>query len=456
MTSPSSVEPEETSWAPTRALGRAVLFGGLAAFAGVILGRVDLVVLAAPFAIGVAWGLRRRPARPPVVAAEIAEEDAAEGGAVGVALELSNEDPVPLDLVVGRLATSPWLQMTDGARPYAGDVAGAEAGERGADRGLRPAGSVRRVDLRATALRWGYQQVGPAVAYGVAGDGLLVSGTVVAPALTLRVYPAVPPFRADSAMPRSAALVGVHRSRRPGEDGELSGVRRYAPGDRLRRIDWRVTLRTRDVHVAASLSDRDAEVIVLLDVLHEAGVSGGIRGEASVVDTAVRAAAAICDHYLRQGDRVGLVEYSGRPRYLRPASGRRQLITALDWLLDIRAGAGVGPTLGLDPSIIPNAALVVVLTPLLGPQSTETIATLARAGRSVVAVDTLGSLGQRRMSESRWTPVAQRLWWLERQNLIGLLHEAGVPVTAWIGPGSLDQVLHDMARMAAAGRLGGR
>jgi len=454
MTAPSRGEVEETPWVPTRALGRAVLFCGLAAFTGVLLGRVDLVVLAAPFAIGVAWALRRRPTRPPVVAVEIAEEDAVEGGTVDLALELSNEDKAPLDLVVGRLTTSAWLEMADGGRPYAGDVAAAQTDDRA---GGHRRSSVWRVDLRATALRWGYQPVGPAVAYGVVGDGLLVSGMVVAPALTLRVYPAVPPFRADQAMPRSSALVGVHRSRRPGEDGELSGVRRFSPGDRLRRIDWRVTLRTREVHVAAFLSDRDAEVIVLLDVLYEAGTSGGIRGEASVVDTTVRAAAAICDHYLRQGDRVGLVEYSGRPRYLRPASGRRQLVAALDWLLDTQAGGGgTGPRFGLDPSIIPNAALVVVLTPLLGPQSAEMIATLARAGRAVVAVDTLGSLAQRRMSGSRWMPVAQRLWWYERQNLIGLLHEAGVPVTAWIGPGSLDQVLHDMARMAAVGRLGGR
>jgi uncharacterized protein (DUF58 family) len=454
MTAPSTVEHEETPWVPARALGRAVLFCGLAVFTGVLLGRVDLVVLAAPFAIGLAWGLRQRPARPPVVAVEIAEEDAVEGGTIGLALELSNEDKVPLDLVVGRLVISPWLELADGGRPYAGDAA-AQSRERGGF-GLRPAGSVRRVELRATALRWGCQPIGPAVAYAVAGDGLFVSGTVVAPPLTLRVYPAVPPFRADQAMPRSAALVGVHRSRRPGEDGELSGVRRYAPGDRLRRIDWRLTLRTRDVHVAASLSDRDAEVIVLLDVLYEAGTSGGINGEASVVDTTVRAAAAICDHYLRQGDRVGLLEYSGRPRYLRPASGRRQLVTALDWLLDTQAGGDTGRTLRLDPTIIPNAALVVVLSPLLGPQSTETIATLAQAGRSVVAVDTLGDLGQRRLPGSRWTPIAQRLWWLERQNLIGLLHEVGVPVTAWIGPGSLDRVLYDMDRMAAAGRLGAR
>jgi hypothetical protein len=45
---------------------------------------------------------------------------------------------------------------------------------------------------------------------------------------------------------------------------------------------------------------------------------------------------------------------------------------------------------------------------------------------------------------------------MERDNLIGLLREAGVPVTAWAGTGSLDQVLADMTRMAAAPRLGPR
>jgi uncharacterized protein (DUF58 family) len=447
VTASSTVDPDQTPWVPTRALGRAVLFGGLAVLAGVLLGRVDLVVLAVPFALGVAWGVRRWPTRAPVVAVEITHEEVAEGGAIGAALEMSNQDSVPLDLVVGRLTTSAWLEIAGGVRPYAGEVA---AGARD---------SARRVDLTATALHWGYQEIGPAVAYGVAGDGLLVSGMVVAPALTVRVHPAVPTFRADETMPRSSALVGVHRSRRPGEGGELSGIRRYGPGDRLRRIDWRVTLRTGEVHVAHILSDRDAEVVVVLDVLYEAGNSGGIRGDASVVDTTVRAAAAICDHYLRQGDRVGMVEYSGRPRYLRAASGRRQLTTALEWLLETRAVAGAGgtPVLGLDPSLISNSALVVVLTPLLGSASAEMMATLARAGRAVVAVDTLGELArQRPLAGARWDFVAQRLWWLERENLIGLLREAGVPVTGWAGPGSLDQVLQDMARMAAAPRLGAR
>ncbi len=448
MAAPESIQRVPTSattarWAPTKALGRALLFCGLVVITGVFLGRVDVVALAAPFAIGAAWGLRRRPTRLPAVVVDLSADEAAEASHVRVVLRVSNPDSVPLDFAVGRLTTSAWLAVRGGERPYAGSL---------------PPGLANDVELRATATRWGHQEVGPAVAYGVAADGLLVSGPVQAPARRLRVHPAVPAFHADETMPRTSALVGVHRSRRPGEGGELAGIRRFGPGDRLRRIDWRVTLRSRELHVAHMLSDRDAEVVVLLDVLNEAGVSGGINGTPSVVDTTVRAAAAVAEHYLRQGDRVGLVEYSGNPRYLRIAGGKRQLRAALEWLLETRASSGSGqaPVFGLDAVLIPASALVIVLTPMLGPRSAEMIATLARSGRYVVAVDTLGMLAQRPVAGSKWSLVAQRLWRLERENLIGRLREAGVPVTSWAGTGSLDQVLADMARMAAAPRLGRR
>lgn len=442
MTEPVPAPPN-TFWAPTRALGRAVLLTGVLVLLGVVLGRADLVVFAAPFAIGAAWGLRRRPSREPVAAIELSQDEAAEGGGLGVALRVTNPDVVPYDVAVSRLTHSSWLALPRSDRPYA--------------TGLR-AGLTSQVAFTATALRWGHQEVGPAFAYAVACDGLLVSTAVVTGTVGARVHPAVPPFRAAETMPRSSALVGVHRSRRPGEGGEISGVRQYGPGDRLRRVDWRVTLRTRELHVAHTLSDRDAEVVVLLDVLHEAGRSGGIRGSASVVDTSVRAAAAIAEHYLRQGDRVAMLEFSGDPRHLRMAGGRRQLRAVLDWLMDTRAteGAGDPPVFGIDPYLIPNSALVVVLTPLLGSQSADMIATLAQAGRAVVAVDTLGDLAKRPIVGSQWTEVAQRLWRLERENTIGQLREAGVPVAVWAGAGTLDQVLRDMARMATAPRIGSR
>jgi uncharacterized protein (DUF58 family) len=254
-------------------------------------------------------------------------------------------------------------------------------------------------------------------------------------------------------MPHAAGLVGVHRSRRTGEGGELAGIRMFAPGDRLRRIDWRTTLRTQQPHVAQALSDRDAEVVLVLDVAQEAGRSGGIGGAASAVDTTVRAAAAIAEHYLHRGDRLSLVEYSVGIRRLRPASGRRQFQAVLEWMLHIEPGDEIDavPLYLLDNHQVSNSALVMVLTPLLNEYSTELVVRLARSGRVVVAIDTLG--GARPYTRSAWGQVAARLWWVERENVIGQLREVGVPVVQWAGTGSLDQVLRDVTRLAAAPRV---
>src|SRR5262245_36458102 len=430
-------------WTPTRALGRAVLLIGVLVLLAVLFGRADLVALAAPLALGVAWGLRERPSQTPRLELAVPADPVAEGSDLAVTVRIGNPNHEPMDLVVVRLQHSRWVRVRGGDRPLA----------------LAPGPRrITQVTRTGAALRWGHHALGPATAFGVACDGLLVSTPAVAAPADVRVHPLMPPFRASDAMPRATALVGSHRSQRAGEGGELAGVRRYGPGDRLRRVDWRVTLRTGELHVAHTLSDRDASVVVLLDVLYEAGPSGGIHGMASVVDTTVRASAAITEYYLRQGDRVGLLEYSGHPRHLRAASGRRQLQTALEWLLRTRATAGPDdpPVFDLDPHLIPDSALVVVLTPLLGTQSAEMIATLARAGRVVVAVDTLGNLAARAVVGSQWTVLARRLWHLERENTIDALREIGVPVTAWIGAGSLDQVLRDMTVMAAAPRIGVR
>jgi uncharacterized protein (DUF58 family) len=315
--------------------------------------------------------------------------------------------------------------------------------------------------LAGPARRWGRRRVGPATAVGFACDGLLSAGAEPCPPVSTAVYPATEPFEADQAMPRAAGLAGAHRSRRPGEGGELAGVRRYAPGDRLRRVDWRVSLRTRQLHVAATLSDRDAELVLVLDVLAEAGESGGVGGSASVLDTTVRAAAAISEHYLQRGDRVSLVEYGRAARRLRPASGRRQYLTVLEWLLDVRAGAGIEAPYErvFGPHQLSPDALIVVLTPLIDPGTAPMLARLARSGRHVVAVGTLPA----GLVDEDHADLAYRLWRLERGNTIGALREHGVPVVGWAGVGkgaagrgeavlganpSLDQVLRDISRLA--------
>jgi hypothetical protein len=81
------------------------------------------------------------------------------------------------------------------------------------------------------------------------------------------------------------------------------------------------------------------------------------------------------------------------------------------------------------------------------------LARLARGGRVAIAVDTLSST-EVRLPTSSWMPVAQHIWRLERENLIGQLREHGVPVVPWAGAGSLDAVLRDVSRLATAPRVG--
>ncbi|MER5700821.1 DUF58 domain-containing protein [Micromonospora sp. NPDC002296] len=443
-------------WAPTRALGRAVLLTGVLLIAGVLLGRVDLVVLAAPFALGTAYALRRRPSAGPQVWVAADEGHLVEGGEFTGTVTVGNPDTVGYDVAVVRTRVSPWLLVE---RAQVGG-ARVDLSRGGVDRPfvtVVDTGTAVDLELTGRARRWGRHPVGPAGARVAAAGGLLVSRAAVTEPVRVRVYPRTEPFEAVEAMPRAAGLVGAHHSRRPGEGGELAGVRVFGPGDRLRRIDWRVSLRARQLHVAATLSDRDAEVVVLLDVLAEAGRSGGVGGAASVLDTTVRAAAAIGEHYLHRGDRVAMLEYGPAARRLRPASGRRQYLTLLEWLLDVRAEAAPHEPYDqiFGPHLLSSDALVVVLTPLLDERSAQMLARLARSGRFVVAVDTLPA-DLAPPGRQGWAEVAFRLWRLDRDTMIGQLREHGVPVVRWAGAGSLDQVLRDVARLATAPRVGAR
>lgn len=443
-------EPTGAPWGPTRALGRAVVVCSVLLVVAVLTGRYDLVALAIPFAIGTGVSLARRPAGIPVVEVATVEPRFPEGGEVNAAITLDNAEPRRLDVVVVRLRSASWVRLDGhGGGPYALTVGSGESAE---------------IGLTGRAVRWGRQALGPTTVHAVACDGLMVSDTLLAPELWLRVFPINEPFAASEAMPKAAGLVGGHRSRRLGEGGEMAGVRPFGPGDRLRRIDWRVSLRSRQLHVVSTLSDRDAEVLLLVDALHEAGRSGGVDGDSSVLDTTVRAAAGIAEHYLGRGDRVAMLEYGGNElRRVRPGSGHRQYLTILEWLLDVAPASTAveqQPEL-LSAALVSPNALVIGLTPLLDRRSAALLAQLVRGGRSVLAVDTLGEhLAQRAMERTggasgkgaAMATVASRLWQLERANLIGQLGEHGVPVVAWAGAGSLDLVLRDVSRLAAAPR----
>jgi hypothetical protein len=111
--------------------------------------------------------------------------------------------------------------------------------------------------------------------------------------------------------------------------------------------------------------------------------------------------------------------------------------------------------------------LVIILTPAISPEVLAHAVGLARRGVSVVTVDTLPpDLAQPAIDVARLTELAPtasnhpdqaRLAWrlrlLERSREMARAREAGVPIVAWAGPGTLDLVLRDLARRSRAPRV---
>ena len=134
----------------------------------------------------------------------------------------------------------------------------------------------------------------------------------------LRVYPLPETLRRSSGRSSTQLYTGNEVARQKGDGMEFADLRLFAPGDRVRSINWRASARRDELVVNERHPERNADVILFLDTFADAR-SGG----RSTLDLAVRATATLAARYLERRDRVGLVSFGGVLRWLTPGMGRR-------------------------------------------------------------------------------------------------------------------------------------
>lgn len=411
-------------------VGRLTTFVALALLAGTISGRVEAAILGVAAAAVLGASLRRPP---PTLTAEVlvSDERIYEGDDLDLTVRLRATGHV--DSATVRLWRSPGLRVDQ--RDASVTVS------------LRD-GDTRDVVVKAVATRWGVYTVGPAhvVAYG---RGRTHTQAVVAPSQVIRVLPKREEFDASASLPHTRALSGAHAARVPGEGIEPLGVREYRPGDAFRRVNWRVTARRGALHVTEQVPERNAEVVLFVDTYVDRGPEG-----ATTLDIAVRAGAAIAEHYLASMDRVGAVGFGGVLRWLYADAGRVQEHRVIEHLI----GTSTVKTYAdkdvayLPARSLPPRALVIALSPLLDTRAANAIADLAHRGYGVVVVDT--SPRPLLPPPKNWSrDLAQRLFLVERDALVHRLAEVGVPVVPWTGAGSLNVVLAEVSRLHARPRV---
>ena len=86
---------------------------------------------------------------------------------------------------------------------------------------------------------------------------------------TVAVYPHLEPLRHLPRPLRTQTFVGNYVSPSQGEGIEPGDIRPFAPGDHVRHVNWRATLRLDTLHVTQHHRERNADVVLLLDTLSE-------------------------------------------------------------------------------------------------------------------------------------------------------------------------------------------
>ena len=291
--------------------------------------------------------------------------------------------------------------------------------------------SNQRQTVAVAADKWGRYPIVARV--DVVSRGGLVRGTGVVDAADIFVFPLAPPQ--STAIPRTELLdrLGTHLTRHIGPGVEYADVRRYVPGDQLRTVNWPVSARRGSLHVTERLTDRAADVVVLVDGYPQ---PPGPASEAT--DRVVRGAVQVVQSALRGGDRAGVVVLGDRhPRWLGADIGRRQFYRILDAVLT--AGDGYENTPGtLAPrAAVPPGAIVIGFSTLLDTEFALALIDLRKRGHTVVAVDVLEGAP---FEEERDRLVA-RMWSLQRSFMYRDMGTIGVDVVSWRGDATLDQAM---------------
>lgn len=425
-------------WRASPAHFRAVSIGVIGVGVALLFRIPALLVLATPFIFVAVWSTATRPPKDPILVGRVSPPTVREGEATTWRGVLSDVDGI--DHVVAFAPERMWLE----AKPQSG-VAITDATH---------SDSTATVEIPMRSTHWGRHDIGPINVVGVSSWGAFRWKALdVGYQLTTLPLPDV--FDAAAPTHRADGLVGLNRSSHPGDGNEFAGIRPFQTGDRLRRINWRRSLRSNELHVTATYADQDSHVALFIDALADYGPTGGIDGAASSLDTTVRAAGAIAEYFLLRGDRVSLRVLDSRfGATVPPASGQGHLRRILDVLASVEPNIYRPASAQAANAMVPGGALAIMLSPLVSPAALQRATSIASRGLGVAVVDTLPS--DVHVDDDATTELAWRIRLLERRREVRLVQELGVPVIAWKGSGSLDPFLREIARRSSAPRMARR
>jgi len=384
--------------------------GGFGLLAALALGLPELAAVTAPFAVLAVLGLAlvREPAVTGTV--DVSSARVLEGDDVEVTLHLRALAPV--ERLEAFVVVEDGLAVEDG-----GNVVALRLG----------AGDEREHHFSLRCERWGAYGVGEVLLRAADPLSLRRWEARLDRRSPLRVYPR-PEQVAELLRPfRTQVFSGNHVSREKGEGIEFADLRPFVPGDRVRRVNWRASARRGELWVNEYHAERNSDVVLFIDTFTEVGEEG-----ANTLDLAVRAAAGLAEHYLREKDRVGVVSFGGRLNWLLPGTGPTQLYRVLDAILESEIVVSFAwKDVDIVPRrMLPPHALVIALTPLLDDRAVAALLDLRARGFDLVVIE-VSPLRFIQPGSREIDRLAYRLWRLKREAVRARFEAVAAPVALW-------------------------
>lgn len=408
------------------------VLAALGCLAGLALARPEPVLLGAPFMLALVIGAALpRPAHVDV-RARLSAERAVEGDAVTMTVALRSATPAD------------WVEVL----PRAPRGLTIEDDPPGAIVALAP-DEPREIERTVRCRRWGGYLVGELFVRTRDPLGFFVRQGWHRARLPLRVFPEQEALRVLVQPAETQIFAGNERSRATGEGIEFADTRPFLPGDRVRRINWRLTSRLGAPFVNELHRERNTDVVIFLDTFAEAG-----QGDEGTRFQAVRAAAALAEHYLQRRDRVGLISFGGVLHWLTPAMGLRQRYRIVESLIetDIVFSYAWKRIAVIPPQVLPPKALVIALTPLLDERAIDALLDL-RARRFDLAIIEVSPMPYVAAPRGETGRLAFRIWQLDREVMRDRFRRLGVPVVAWEAGQPLAQPLQEVHLFRRSARL---
>ncbi len=214
-------------------------------------------------------------------------------------------------------------------------------------------------------------------------------------------WPAGPPTDALAELVRSLELTvtrrlagflhGHYQGITPGHGSEPGESRMYQVGDDVRRIDWNVTARTRDLYVRDQIADRDLEGWLVVDASASMRFATVAQQKASV---ALGAAAAVGFLTARNQNRLGAVLVAGRElRTYPPRPGKTQVRAILQAVASPpdsrhKGRADLGAAIDRVAALSRRRGFVTVISDFLAPDWQRPLGTMALRN-DVLAIEIL-------------------------------------------------------------------